>query len=117
MRWFALARRFSVFSIGSVAVLAVNGFLDAAPLVGSWTNLVNHPYGRWLLLKIALFAVALGLAAVNLIRLEPRLATVDPRATASPSANLLRNVRLELILGAAIIVVVAILGILPLPME
>ncbi|MGH7995957.1 MAG: copper resistance D family protein [Opitutaceae bacterium] len=114
---YALTRRFSAVSFVSVTLLAANGCLDAEPLVGSWANLVESPYGRWLSLKIVLFGAALAIGGVNLFRLEPCLEAGDPRCAASAACRLRRNVRRELILGSAIVLVVAILGLLAMPVE
>ncbi len=110
-----LVRRFSAISLGSVAVLTLTGLVNSWFLVGSVTNLVSQPYGRWLLLKLLLFVFAVAIGAVNLFRLKPRLTRAgflaqDLGATA---VQLKFNVRLELLLGGVVIVVVAILGILP----
>ena len=61
--------------------------------------------------KIILFCVAVAIGAVNLLRLKPRLSIAD--AAGSAAAQLQLNVWLELLLGALIVVIVAILGILP----
>jgi putative copper export protein len=107
--------RFSALSLACVSLLALTGIINACYLVGSFSNLFNQPYGRWLLLKIVLFCVAIAIGAVNLLRLRPQL-TVEgiqsPSAQAA-AARLQSNVQLELILGAIVVIVVAVLGILP----
>jgi copper resistance protein D len=110
-----LVRRFSALSLGSVALLVLTGWVNAWFLVGSFSNLWDQPYGRWLLVKITLFVVAVGIGAVNLLRLKPRLATekLETRIVEAAAAQLQFNVQLELAIGTAIIIVVAILGILP----
>jgi putative copper resistance protein D len=106
-----LVRRFSAISLGSVALLVATGLVNSWFLVGSIENLFQQPYGRWLLAKIILFLLAVAIGAVNLLRLKPRLVVGEmPGPTA---ARLQLNVWLELMLGALIIFVVAILGILP----
>jgi putative copper resistance protein D len=110
-----LVRRFSSISLAAVSLLAVTGFINSWFLVGSFSNLVGQPYGHWLLIKIVLFALTLQIAAVNLLLLKPRLAAeASQQRYAGATVSLIRaNVRFELILGAAIVVIVAILGILP----
>ncbi len=105
-----LANRFSTISLATVSLLVVTGFVNSWFLVGSFSNLLSQPYGYWLLAKIIFFCVALGIAAVNLLRLKPRLLAESPSATV---AQLQMNVRFELFLGLAIVVIVAVLGILP----
>ncbi len=110
-----LVRRFSAVSLSSVALLALTGWVNAWFLVGSFSNLVEQPYGRWLLVKIILFGIAVTIGAVNLLRLKPRLAIekFQMQTVEAAAAQLQFNVQMELILGSVIIVVVAILGILP----
>jgi copper resistance protein D len=110
-----LVRRFSALSLGSVALLAVTGFVNSWFLVGSFSNLFEQNYGRWLLAKIILFCFAVAIGAVNLLRLKPRL-LIENSQTKNPEATVAQlqfNVQTELFLGIAIVVVVAILGILP----
>ena len=118
IRWnliFALVRRFSALSLGSVALLAATGLINSWFLVGSFSNLLEQPYGRWLLAKIILFGFTMAIGAMNLLRLKPRLLIENSQAQNSETtvAQLQLNVRMELILGTVIIIVVAILGILP----
>ncbi|MGO8767035.1 MAG: CopD family protein [Limisphaerales bacterium] len=109
----ALVRRFSALSLAAVSLLAVTGLVNACFLVGSFSNLINQSYGRCLLLKILLFCLALAIAAVNLLRLKPRLSEpATPRSIAALK-QLHFNVRAELVLAALIVMVVAVLGILP----
>jgi putative copper resistance protein D len=110
--WVALlVRRFSAASLLVVSLLAVTGWVNSCFLVGSFSNLFQQPYGRWLLAKIILFCFAVVIGAVNLLRLKPRLSIASEAGPAA--ARLQLNVWLELWLGALIIVIVAILGILP----
>ncbi|HEY2713821.1 MAG TPA: CopD family protein [Chthoniobacterales bacterium] len=110
-----LVRRFSAISLGSVAVLTLTGLVNSWFLVGSVTNLLSQPYGRWLLLKLLLFVLAVAIGAVNLLHLKPRLtrAGFSDQDLGATTAQLSVNVRVELLLGSAVIVVVAILGVLP----
>jgi len=110
-----LVRRFSAISLAAVSLLAITGFINSWFLVGSFSNLVGQPYGRWLLVKIVLFGLSLQIAAVNLLLLKPRLAaqTAQQRYPGATVSLIWANVRFELILGIVIVVIVAILGILP----
>jgi putative copper resistance protein D len=111
----ALVRRFSSVSLGSVALLAATGLINSWFLVGSLSNLFGGNYGRWLLVKIILFFVAVAIGAVNLLRLKPHLEikNVQTKNSEAAVAQLQFNVQMELFLGFAVVVVVAILGILP----
>ena len=110
-----LVRRFSLVSLAAVSLLAATGFVNSLFLVGTLSNLVGDVYGRWLLAKIILFCAAVAIAAVNLLRLKPRLLneSSQPEKALMTAAQLQRNVHLELFLGAAVIIIVAVLGILP----
>jgi copper resistance protein D len=117
-RWHSvcmLVRRFSAMSLSAVALLTATGLVNGWILVGSFANLFGQAYGRWLLAKIILFGVAMAIATVNLLRLKPRLVTEINRVqNAEPTAARLQfNVHMELALGMAIVIIVAILGILP----
>jgi putative copper resistance protein D len=111
----ALVRHFSTLSLSSVTLLAATGFINSWFLAGSFSNLLEQTYGRWLLAKIILFCLAVAIGAVNLLRLKPRLLIENSQAQ-NPEATVARlqfNVQTELALGTAIVIVVAILGILP----
>jgi putative copper export protein len=74
-----------------------------------------------LISKLVLFLVMVGLGAWNLLLLRPSLA-VDALAMnvahqKSAIRSLFRNVLLEIGLGAAVILIVAALGITPPPMH
>ena len=105
-----LVHRFSTLSLVSVALLVATGLINSWFLVGSFSNLLEQTYGRWLLAKIILFGFAVSIGAINLLRLKPRLALENSKATAT---QLQFNIRVELFLGVVIVIIVAVLGILP----
>ena len=115
--WLAMAdlvNRFSAISLVAVSLLVVTGLINSWFLVGSFTNLFSQPYGHWLLAKIIFFCMALAIAAVNLLRLKPRLLIQNPpEKSGATIVQLQKNVGFELFLGLAIVIVVAVLGILP----
>lgn len=74
--------RFSWLGGACIAVLVASGLYQAWLLVGSPGALPSTAYGQTLLVKFALIAPLLGLAAVNLLVLRPRL----QRAAARPEA-------------------------------
>jgi copper resistance protein D len=99
--------------VGYVAVTAVvasgivnAGFRNAGPV-----ELVTTDYGRLLLLKLALVATMLALAATNRFALTPRLGDDDRRALAA----LRRNAWLEIAIGIGVVALVGALGITPPP--
>lgn len=101
-------RRFSAFAIACVAALILSGIGNSWFLVGSLPALAGTDYGRLLLLKLALLAAMLGLAAVNRTVLTPRLANGDRRAQRA----LCNDALLEIIAGALVLIVVGVLGTL-----
>ena len=106
----ALTRRFSVLGVVCVAALVATGIVNAWFMLDRWSAFVDTDYGRLLLLKIALFAAMLGLAARNRWQLAPR---VVGGADGAPAAvrELARNALVELALGMGVIAVVGLLAV------
>jgi putative copper resistance protein D len=102
---------FSQIGYAAVALLALTGAINAILLVGSFDALVETPYGRLLMVKIALFLTMVALALINRFRLVPRLR--DPIATLPALRALYRSVLGEQALGLAILTVISILGTWP----
>jgi copper resistance protein D len=100
-------RRFSTLGLAAVSALVVSGVINAWFLVGSIPALFDTVYGRLLLAKLVLFAIMVSLAAVNRLRLTPRLALQDDGAL----RLLRRNAMLETAIGVAVVCIVAVLGI------
>jgi copper resistance protein D len=71
----------------------VTGLVNTWYLVGSVPALVGTPYGRVLLVKLALFAGMLALAAVNRLKLTPLLLALP--AGSDPVRRLYRSAMLE----------------------
>src|SRR5271165_6285325 len=118
--WAAAARtatrRYSILAVASVTVLLAAGIVNTWFLAGTVPALVGTQYGRLLLAKIGLFVAMLMVAAVNLLRLTPRLAagaggTRD--VVWRTVARLQRNARIETGLGLGVLVIVGVLGRLP----
>jgi putative copper resistance protein D len=110
----AATSRFSTLGIVSVATLLFTGIVNSWYLVGSLPALKETDYGRLLLIKIALFATMVGIAALNWSRLTPRLIqNVDITAAQKARRQLRRNSAIEAFIGAVIIGIVAVLGTLP----
>jgi putative copper resistance protein D len=99
--------RFSSMGILSVCTLIATGVVNTLNLAGSVTALIETEYGKLLLLKIFLFIAMVGIAAVNRLRLLPRL------ANANTTRPLRRNVVLEIALATVIMFVVGALGTMP----
>jgi copper resistance protein D len=106
--------RFSTFGIASVGTLLVTGSINTWYLVGGVTALIDTDYGRLLLAKIALFFGMVAIATVNRLRLTPRLAQVVSAFVTQDALNQLRrNALIEVVMGATIIGIVAVLGVTP----
>jgi|SRR6516165_10734424 len=103
--------RFSMLSLCCVSVLIVTGISNSWLLVGSLHALFTTPYGRLLLLKLALFGILIGFGARNRFLVKAKL----PKAAADPDllAQLRRNVIWEACLGVAVVVIVGSLGVTP----
>lgn len=108
---------FSGVGTALVIVLVASGVINSWFLVGpaGLPALVRTPYGQLLLLKLALFAAMLALAAANRFRLTPALkeALVDPARTDAAVLALRRSLVLELGAATILIAIVAWLGRLP----
>lgn len=109
-------RRYSALAIASVTVLLGAGVVNTWFLAGTMPVLVGTEYGRLLLAKIGLFIAMLMVAAVNLLRLTPRLAgAADGTRNVIwwTVARLRGNALIETVLGFGVIAIVAMLGTLP----
>ena len=104
-------RRFSWLGMACVATLLATGVVNSWFLVGGVPGLLGTPYGRLLLLKLALFVAMVSVAAVNRQRLTPQL--VDGVAPTAALRRLRRNALIETALGLAILAVVGALGTEP----
>lgn len=105
-------RSFHAVGVAAVLVLAATGAINGWFLVGSVDRLATTPYGRLLLLKLALFAGMIALAADNRLRLLPALSRSLARGAASERAlhRLRGHIRGELILALLVLLIVAALG-------
>ena len=102
---------FSQMGYAAVVLVALTGMVNTALLVGSFDGLVDTPYGRLLLVKLALVAAMVAMALGNRFCLLPRVTgSMDP---APPLRALYRSVAVEQGLGLAILAVVAVLGTWP----
>jgi len=110
----AATLRFSTLGLASVGTLLVTGIVNTWYLAGSIAALLGTDYGRLVVLKIALFLLMVAIAAVNRLRLTPKL--VEHRSSAAVEGarrQLRHNAMIEASLGAVVIAVVAVLGVLP----
>jgi len=106
---------FSGAGTAFVAIIIASGLVNSAFLVG-WNapRIASTLYGQFLIAKLLLFALMLGLAARNRFRLIPALANALQSA-ASPRlamTALRRSILMETCVAAGVLVLVAWLGML-----
>jgi copper resistance protein D len=102
----AVTERFSTLGIAAVGTILVTGIINTWNLVGSADALFGTDYGRLLMLKVVLFATMVFVAAVNRLRLSPKL------AIEGTIRKLERNSLIETGLGLIILFIVGALGTL-----
>ena len=103
--------RFSLVAFGSVLLLIGTGIGQSLLELPTLATLWQTSYGKALLVKIALLAAALVLAAVNLARTKPRLQAGD----ADAPLLLRRLVQGEILFVAAALFAAGVLASLPPP--
>lgn len=107
-RAFVVLKRFSTLSLCCVGVLVVSGVCNSCLLVGSIHGVFTTTYGWLLVCKLILFGILISLGARN------RLAT-NTKLVAQTDSDLLSQVRRDVIsetcLGAAVVAIVACLGV------
>jgi copper resistance protein D len=104
-------RRFSTLSLCCVSVLIVSGISNSWLLVGSIYALFTTPYGWLLLVKLTFFGILIGFGARNRFIIKTKLAMAQTHSDLL--SQLRRNVICEACLGAAVVVIVACLGVTP----
>jgi copper transport protein len=108
-----LALNFSVLAAASVGVLILSGSYLASKHVGSWTALFGTAYGLALLAKLALILPTLGIAALNLLILKPKLnAAFDQPETESALKVQRRFGRLVCLEAVGALLILAATGVL-----
>lgn len=100
-----LGERFGRLAIFTVPLLILAGLVMSYVLVGSIAALFETGYGQFLMGKIAVVAILLGLAALNKVRFVPRLTAGD----ISAAQHLSRSIAWEWSAVIAILLVTAIL--------
>jgi putative copper resistance protein D len=114
-KWLPIAQqatlRFSTLGVVTVTTLVATGLVNTWYLVGNVPALVGTPYGRLLLVKLALFAAMLSLAAINRFRLTPRLIATpsDQAGVPDPLRELYRSAACETGLALLLLLVVGAL--------
>jgi putative copper resistance protein D len=102
-------RRFSAVGMSAIAVLVVTGVTNVLRLVQHWPNFTGVAWGRTLLVKLALFAALILLAALNRWRFMARLTEPTTRR------HLVRSIAAEQVIGLALLAAASLLGSLEPP--
>ncbi|HEV2130352.1 MAG TPA: CopD family protein, partial [Longimicrobiaceae bacterium] len=107
----ALVRAFSPTALLFAGVLVLTGLFAAYVHSGSLSALLNSEYGRLLLIKVGIFLLVLGTGAYNYLRVQPALG--DDAGT----HRLRRSASFEIAVGAAVLLVTAMLVATARPFE
>jgi len=113
-----LLDRFSPAAYIAVATAAFTGMFNAQVHLSSIDQLTGTAYGQFLLIKLALIGVIMLLSASHVFISRPRLRalSVDRAEVAEHGhASLARRLRIEPLLGALILLCVALMGQVALP--
>jgi copper transport protein len=104
--------RFSTIAGFAVLAILATGIAQSIVHVENFGNLLDTAFGRAVLIKIGLFGVIVALGWVNRKRLLPQLSAPSANDAAPGRAGiaLRRTLRVELVLGAAVIAVTAALA-------
>jgi putative copper resistance protein D len=113
----AALARFSGLGGWMAAALLASGLVNSAVLVGpaQALRLTETPYGRLLAAKLALFVLMLALAAANRFVLAPALGRALAQGRPHSLSALRASLVAETLLGAAVLALVAALGLQPPP--
>ncbi|HZS61935.1 MAG TPA: CopD family protein [Gemmatimonadaceae bacterium] len=103
-------RAFSPTALIAASTLAITGLWAAYVHVGTWAAVLGSSYGRTLCIKLVCVACVAAVGAYNWRWATPRLAAGHERAMTN-------SARAELVFGALVLLVTAILVATPLPME
>jgi len=108
-----MVNAFSRLALACAGVLVFTGIVAARLEVASWGAFTTTTYGRTLLIKLAIVLLLVLVGAYNWRRVRPALAS-----DGGPAAERLRrSATLELVLGAVVLLVTAILVALPTPVD
>jgi putative copper export protein/methionine-rich copper-binding protein CopC len=105
----ALVNAFSPTALGFAALVTVTGVLSAAFHLGSFSDLWASEYGRMLLLKLGVLSLVFATGAYNWLRVRPAL------GDEAGARRMRRSGAFELTIGAAVILVTALLVATPPP--
>ena len=110
-----LVQRFSRLALVCVVVLCCAGLYLSWVHVGSFATLKNTDSGNVLIVKLALFAIMLGLGALNAFSTRPALqrATLEDKQRQAKLNTAIKRIAWESMFGLAIFVTTGFLTVLP----
>jgi len=110
-----LIPRFSAVALISVAGLALTGVYSSSLQIGSWDALWNTLYGRALIIKLLIALPMIGLGALSLLIITPRIkrAATDPTSPPRLADRFRRMVTSEVVLGVVLVLSVSVFTSLP----
>lgn len=92
-------RRFGVIAAFMVSLLIVSGLILLSLILGTLDELWRSAYGQMFVIKLSSVALLLGFAAMNKLRLTPRLSNGEGKAL----AQLKRSIQFEMVLVGIIL--------------
>jgi putative copper resistance protein D len=104
----AITHRFSTLATASVLILLPSGLVNGWMIIRNVDALLASRYGQLLIAKVALFLLMLAFAAVNRFVLTAQLS--EPNLSEKARGRLIINSGCEILLGAAIVALVGVLG-------
>jgi copper transport protein len=110
-----LIPRFSVLALISVATLALTGLYSAVLQIGALDALWNTLYGKALIVKLFIVLSMIGLGAIHLLIVTPRIKqdTAVRSATSPWPDRFRRSVTIEVMLGVVLLLSVSVFTSLP----
>jgi len=111
----AAAVRFGNAALAAVSVLIAAGVAVLGTLLGNASALWRSDYGRTACIKLTLVACLLGFAALNKLRLTPRVAAGAAGHRAAAARALRRSIAAEMVLAGAVFLATAALTTLTGP--
>jgi copper resistance protein D len=106
-----LVNAFSPTALGFAGLVAITGVLAAWLHLGGLAALWSSTYGRVLLVKLAILSLAAGTGAFNWLRVRPTLGDMVG------ARRIRRSASVELVVGALVLAVTAILVATPTPTD
>lgn len=109
-----IVSRFSAVGLASVGILTLTGCYSAWLRVGSFDALLETVYGHALIVKCGLFGVLIALGTYHLLWVRPHLGAARSKGSDAAPHDVLperfrRAIVLEVFIGAAVLLVAAVL--------